>query len=252
MTDRLAKIMVICLTGLSLVFMTWTVMVFLQFNDYGWKEPMKVWETKDTGYRIPSILDKRTAVLYELYRQKERAIPNVAPALESLSETMEYFPKNHEFYVKELDTIRNSDQPITPKQLTWKDGELQLDTEKGRLGKPLMKTQVGGIDKSLKAITAERDKILADIEKITPEIEKLVREADDITIQLYGTKDNKGRSVDIGLYEVLENETILQDKIREEKEDITPRYVDAERRAATFRNRLEGMRRQMTPVNREK
>ena len=45
----------------------------MQFNDYGWKEPYKIWETKDSGTRVGSMLDKRTAVLHELYRQKDRA-----------------------------------------------------------------------------------------------------------------------------------------------------------------------------------
>ena len=47
------------MTACSLVFMAWTLMIYLQFNDFGWKEPKKVWETKDSGYRVASMLDKR-------------------------------------------------------------------------------------------------------------------------------------------------------------------------------------------------
>lgn len=252
MMNQFGKYLVIFQTALSLIFMTWAVMVYMQFNDFGWKEPKKVWETKDTGYRVASMLDKRTAVLYELYRQKERALPGVKPALDTLTETMEFFPKNHQFYVTELDKVRNSDVDISPKQLIWKDGDLVLETAGKPLGKPVMKGAVGGIDKSTKTVTLERNKILEDIEKITPEIADLVKKSDEITIQLYGTKDDKGNSLDIGLYEILEIERLLQDKLVAEKDDITPRYVDAERRAASFRNRFEGMLKQITPVNREK
>lgn len=252
MTDRFGRMLVIGQTALSLVFMTWAVMVYLQFNDYGWKEPKKVWETKDTGYRVASKLDKRTAVLHDMYRQKDRAIPAIKPALDTLTETMEFFPKNHQFYVAELEKVKSSDEAISPKQLTWKDGQLVVDTPNKPLGKPVMKTPVAGIDKSTKTVTNELNKILEEIEAITPQIRDLVKNSDEITIQLYGTKDDKGNSLDIGLYEVLENEDKLQQKIAAEKEYITPRYVDAERRAATFRNRFEGMLRQVTPVSREK
>ncbi|MEI7683617.1 MAG: hypothetical protein WCL32_01220 [Planctomycetota bacterium] len=250
MMDRFGRSLVIGTTALSLVFMTWAVMVYLQFNDFGWKEARKIWETKDSGYRVASKLDKRTAVLHELYRQKERALPAVKPSLDTLAETMEFFPKNHQFFKAEMEKLRTSDEAIAPKQLIRKDGDLVLETpEKPLLGKPAMKTPVGGIEKSTKTVTNERNKILEEVEKMTPEIADLVKKSDEITIQLYGSKDDKGASLDIGLYEVLENETTLQDKIRTEKDDITPRYVDAERRAATFRSRFEGMLRQVTPVN---
>lgn len=249
MMNRFGKILVLGHTALSLLFMTWAVMVYLQFNDYGWKDPFKVWETKDSGYRIASKLDKRTAILHELLRAKDRSQPAIKPAIDTLSETMEFFPKNHQFYVAELEKVRSSEEPINPSQLTWKDGDLVLDVP---LGKPVMKVPVGGIDKSTKVVSRELQAILANIEKITPEIAALVKDADEITIQLYGTKDDNNVSVDIGLYEILDNETILQDKIRQELEYITPRYVDAQRRADAFRDRMAGMKRTVQPVNLKK
>jgi hypothetical protein len=246
--NRFGRNLVLAQTALSLVFMTWAVMVYLQFNDYGWKEPKKIWETKDSGYRIASQLDKRVAALHTLYRQKERALPGVQPALDKLTETMEHFPKNHQFYLEELARVRQGEGEIQPKQLTWKEGVLVVDTPDKPLGKPVMKTPVGGIDKSTKTLTTERDNIYAQIDAITPMIQNLVKNVDEITLQLYGTKDDKGKSVDIGLYEVLENETTHQDKIRQEIEDITPRYVDAERRAAGFRNRYRGMEQTISRI----
>ena len=233
---------------------TWAVMIYLQFNDYGWKEPYKIWETKDSGTRVASMLDKRTAVLYELYRQKDRAVPGIKPAIDTLTKTMEFFPKNHQFYVAELEKVRSADGPIAPKQLVWKNGSLVLETANEPLGKPVMKAPVAGIVKSTKATNLELAKILADIEKITPEIAELVKNTDDVTLQLYGgNKDAKNMdTVDIGLYEVLENETKLQDKIAAEKKYLTPIYVDTLRRYETFLDRLGTMRRTATPVNLQK
>jgi hypothetical protein len=242
MMNRIGKILVIGQTALSLMFMAWAFMVYFQYTDYGWKEPRKIWETKDSGYRIASQIDKRTATLHELYRQRDRALPSVKPALIHLKASMEAFPKNHQFYIAELEKIRVSDEPISPKQLTWKDGRLVL--EQPVLGKPAMKAPVAGIEKSTKTTTIERDKILEDIKAITPEITKLIEDARAITIQLDGDKDTQ----DIGLYEILENETTFQSKIREEKEYIMPLRADALRRVETFRDLMNGMKRTLTSV----
>lgn len=247
MINGIAKFLVLGQTVLSLLFMTWAAMVYFQFTDYGWKEPYKVWETKDTGYRVAGLLDKRTAILHEMYRQKDRALPGIKPALETLRDTMRYFPKNHQFYVAEFDKLQSSQEPIAPQQLTWKDGQIVLETPVK--GKPLMKTPVAGVDKSTKMTALERDKILEEIAALAPEIAKLVQEANAITVQLNGTKDDKLNSVDIGLYEILENETTLQNKIRDEKEYIRPKFVDAQRRVESFRDRLTTMERALEPVN---
>ncbi len=248
MMNRFGKILVLGQTALSLLFATWAVMIYLQFNDYGWKEPFKIWETKDSGTRVASLLDKRTGVLYEMYRQKDRAVPGIKPAIDTLTSTMEFFPKNHQFYVAELEKVRTGDGPIAPKQLVWKGGSLVLDKP---LGKPVMKTPVPEIVKSTKATNLELAKILADIEKITPEIAELVKNTDEVTLQLYGgNKDGKNMdTVDIGLYEVLENETKLQDKIYAEKTYLTPIYTDTLRRYETFLDRLASMKRTATPVS---
>jgi len=247
MMNGIGKFLVLCLTVLSVLFMTWAAMVYFQYTDYGWKEPLKIWETKDAGYRVAGLLDKRTAILHEMYRQKERALPAVKPALETLTASMRSFPKNHQFYVAELEKLQSSQEAVAPKQLTWKDGQIVLETPV--IGKPLMKAAVAGVDKSTKSTASERDKILQEIEAILPEIAKLVQEKEAITIQLNGTKDDNKNTVDIGLYEILENESDLQNKIRDEKEYITPKFVDAQRRALSFRDRMSSMKRTLTPLD---
>jgi hypothetical protein len=246
MMNGIGKFLVLCQTVLSVLFMTWAAMVYFQYTDYGWKEPLKIWETKDSGYRVAGLLDKRTAILYEMYRQKERALPAIKPALETLNASMRSFPKNHQFYVSELEKLQSSQEAIAPKQLTWKDGQIVLEAPV--IGKPAMKAAVAGVEKSTKSTKSELEKILQDIEAIIPEIAKLVQEKDAITIQLNGTKDDNKNTVDIGLYEILENESTLQNKIRDEKEYITPKYVEAQGRVERFRERLASMKRTLAPV----
>ena len=60
MMNGIGKFLVLCQTVLSVLFMTWAAMVYFQYTDYGWKEPLKIWETKDSGYRVAGLLDKRT------------------------------------------------------------------------------------------------------------------------------------------------------------------------------------------------
>src|SRR3954464_10472283 len=98
MLNRIGKGLVLMHAAFSLVLMAWAANLWLQMNDFGWKEPQKIWETKDAGRRIPSDLDKRVAGLHELYRARERALPAIKPALDSLQETMGRFPKNHLFF----------------------------------------------------------------------------------------------------------------------------------------------------------
>lgn len=233
------KSLVLAQTTLSLIFLTWACMVFFQFADFGWKEPLKIWDTKDSGKRVASKLDKETAALNSLAAQRAKAEPGMRPAIDVLVKTMEFFPKNRQFYVAALEEIRFSDAPIALKKITYKDGSAVLDVPK--TGKPIMKDPIPDVTMSTKAYLKERDAIYDKIKALTPQIKDLVAQADDITIQLFGTKDDKGNSVDIGLYEVLDKENENQDKIREEKDYITPRYVDAQRRADAFRDRYGGM-----------
>ena len=252
MFNRIGKNLVLVHTTFSLLALGYALAVYLKFTDLGWKEPFKVWETKDSGYRIPSDLDKRTAALYDLYRTRERATPGIQPPLDVLAETMDRFPKNHLFYVDELNKLQKSTDPIQPKALKWDKGNLVLDTPGKSIGKPVLEAPIPGIDKSLTTVQQELKKIQGDVETITPEIHKLVEQADAITIELYGTKDDKGNTDVIGLYEILEKEREHQDKIAAEKEYITPVYVDAERRLQGFLDRYKSMERSLQAAQNKK
>ena len=127
MMNVIGKGFVLLNVGVCLMLMVWGTFVYLQYDDTGWKEPVKVWETKDSGYRVPSKLDKRIVAIHQLLRAKDMAVPGIKPALDSLHETMDRFPKNHLFYVATLDEIRNKDGDIAPKALTWVGGQLVVD-----------------------------------------------------------------------------------------------------------------------------
>jgi hypothetical protein len=252
MLNSIGKGLVLVHTTFSLMLLGWALVTYLKFTDLGWKEPNKVWETKDTGFRIASELDKRTAALYELYRARERSLPAIKPALDQLVETMDRFPKNHLFYVDELKKVESSPDPIQAKAIKSDKSGLNLDTPGKAIGKPILETPIAGIDKSLKKYQEDLKKLQDEILKLTEDdkdkmkegdIPKLVKSIDEITIQLYGTKDKDGNTEVIGLLEILEKERIQQDKVQAEKEYITPIYVDTQRRLESFLDRFRSMQK---------
>ena len=248
MFNLIARLLVLVYTAASVLVLGWALATFLKLDDYGWIEPLKVWETKDTGYRVASHLDKATAALYDQMRTRERSLPAIEPALTTLNETMDRFPKNHLFYMAELDKLRNAEGAIDPKAIKWDKGAIVTDTPGKAIGRPVLEGDIPDVKKSLKAALEEQKKVNDDIEKITPENKELVRQVDEVTISLFGSKDDKGKSVDIGLYEVLEKEKEHQDKISAEKVDITPIYTDAERRLESFLDRLRSMQRTLDSI----
>jgi hypothetical protein len=243
MFNTIARFLILVYTALSIMVLGWALATFLKLDDYGWIEPLKVWETKDTGTRVASDLDKRTMALIDQMRTRERSLPAIQPALDTLTETMDRFPKNHLFYVAELEKLKSASEPIEPKAIKWVKGEIVTDTPGKAIGRPVLEGDIPDVKKSLKTAMEDKKKVDDDIEKLTPEIEALVKQVDAVTISLYGTKDDKGVTDVIGLYEVLDKEKEHQDKITAEKEYITPIYVDAERRLEGFLDRLRSMQR---------
>lgn len=246
MSNRIGKGLVLVHTAFALLLMAWAGSIFLSFDDFGWKDPFKVWDSKDTGKRVASQLDKRVAALHQLYHARDRAVPGIRPAVDALMETMEHFPKNHLFYTEELKKIREAPDAIAPKAIVWDKGDLVLDTKDKLVGKVTFGAPVPGIDKSIKTVNAELADVLAKVEAITPVIAKLVKDIDEITIQLYGSKNKDGTTDVIGLLEVLENEKTHQDKIAAEKTHLIPIYVDAQRRTENYLERFRGMTKTLT------
>jgi hypothetical protein len=243
MFNTIARFLILVYTACSILVLGWALATFLRLDDYGWIEPLKVWESKDAGYRVASDLDKRTAALIDQMRTRERSLPAIQPALDGLTETMDRFPKNHLFYVAELEKLKSSTDPIDPKAIKRDKGDIVTDTPGKTIGRPVLEGDIPDVKKSLKTAMEDKKKVDEDVEKITPEIAALVKQVDEVTISIYGTKDDKGNTDVIGLNEVLDKEKEHQDKITAEKEYITPIYVDAERRLEGFLDRLRSMQK---------
>src|SRR5690349_11073792 len=107
MWNIIGRSLILIYTTCAVLVMGWALITFLRLDDYGWLEPLKVWDSKDTGYRVASDLDKKTAALQEQYRMRERSLPAIQPSLDALAESMDRFPKNHLFYVAELEKLRS-------------------------------------------------------------------------------------------------------------------------------------------------
>jgi hypothetical protein len=248
MFNVIARFLILVYTAMSIMVLGWALATFLKLDDFGWLEPLKIWDTKDTGHRIASDLDKKTGALYDQMRARDRSLPAIQPSLDTLAETMDRFPKNHLFYVAELEKLRSSADPIDPKAIKWNNGAIVTDTPGKAIGRPVLEGDIPEVKKSLKTVQEEKKKVDDDIEKIAPENKELQKQIDEVTISLYGSKDDKGMTADIGLYEVLEKEKDHQDKIDAEKRQITPIYTDAERRLEGFLDRLHSMERTLNAI----
>src|SRR5437867_1945958 len=98
------KILVVINVALSLLFLSWSAMVFTQSVDWGWKEPRK-----ELGQKVPSELEKRKA-LSDSARKVIEERTNVAflNAQKELDANELTFTTNHLEYVKELETLKTA------------------------------------------------------------------------------------------------------------------------------------------------
>lgn len=224
MYNTLGKTLVFVNLTISLLAMSWAAAIFLQFVDWGWKEPRKYLDE-----RLASEYDKRAAALAEAHRSAQLILPRVVPAQTSLGDAEKRFPSNHLFYVRKLDRLRNDPAaPIQIKEIKMAGGEAVLD--RPVIGQPIFE--------SVAPVTKSRIKYLADfkavqdqIKGVSDQIEKMVKTEQALSLVLSGT-DKKP-----GLYRLLDIEKEEQDRIKSEKEYVEPLWVSALREVDTYKVR---------------
>jgi hypothetical protein len=233
--NRIGKGLVLVHTAASIVALAWAVGLFMQFTDWGWKEPRS-----ELGLRVPSEYDKRTAAFKEAVKARDTAVPALLPAWSSLRQAEERFGQNHLFYNQELARLRSSTEPIEVKSISKKGGTIVLDTPGKPIGKPVLEEKVEGITKSEDAYLADLNKINEKIKTEVNEIRDWIAKAQAITFLLSG-KDDTGKQVKnaVGIYALLEVEKKAQDAARFEKEYLQPIWASALERADVLSKRRE-------------
>jgi hypothetical protein len=246
--NRVGKGLVLVHTVASIVALAWAAGLFLQFTDWGWKEPRA-----ELGFRIPSEYDKRAAAFKEAITARDIAVTALVPARLALREAQERFPQNHLFYEKELVRLRSATEPIEVKAIAKDAGPIVLDTPGKPLGVPVFDKKIEGITKSLDAYAADLKKINADIDNEVKEIRAWTEKARTITILLDG-KDDTGKAAPntVGIYALLEGEKKAQDQARFEKDYLQPIWANARRDAETFVSRRAGLEQTLNELRGKK
>jgi hypothetical protein len=222
--NSLGKLLVLVPLAASMFFMTFAGAVFLQQVDWGWKEPRKdITGTK----RIPSEIDQRTAAVKEAHQAVAVVLPGMKQAQADLAEIEPRFPANHQWYVQQIDRLKNDPaDKIDIRDFVFdkKGGMPVLNPIVS--GRPKMGNPMAGISKSYRKYEADLKDLQTKIDMAVVEIKDLIGKEEDLTFTLNG-KDNTGKLVKEGLYSLLEREADNQNKAKFEKEYLLPRWVGA-------------------------
>jgi hypothetical protein len=229
--NHIGKGLVLVHLVLSMLALSWAASIFLQFTDWGWKEPRK-----ELDYRVPSEFDKRSAALKQALRARDLVYGAVKPAQVSLRDAEERFPQNNLYYRAEMKRLKSDPNAIEVMAPKYEGGVLVLDTPGRAIGKPLMDEPVPIIQKSYDEYRKDLAKLHDEADEVRKEVRTWVEKAKDITDQLNGL-DAEGAKTRKGLYELLDIESQTQSKLKFEMDYLQPIWVDAIKEAEIYRAR---------------
>jgi hypothetical protein len=230
--NRLGKLLVFLNLVFSVVALSWAAGVYLQFVDWGWKEPRV-----ELDRRVPSELDKRIAALTESMKAADLVYPDprtypdpgkkpldpLKIAQDNLANAQKRFADNHLFYTRELARLRLDPNPIDIKGVKLPSNPA-LDSP--TIGKPVLDEANPDIDQSWAKYVADLHDKQKEIKKVSDDIDKEIAEQKKITLWLNDDVRDK-EIVKKGLYTLLKEETDLQTQIKFERDYIQPQWVEA-------------------------
>jgi hypothetical protein len=240
----MGKSLVFLHTLISLVAMAWAIGLFLQFTDWGWKEPRQELET-----RIASEFDKSAAALKLAVKARDMVLPPIKPAHDRIAEAEARYPANHLFYLQELEKLRG--EPLLPGKASFlaakgafeakefKGPGLPLDNNKAT-GKPILETKIEGLEKPLLEYRSDLDKVKGEVVKVEKDIEAVLEKTKEITYTLTGM-DDTGKKVTIGLYDLVDAEYESLTRARAEYEDLKPIWAQTLEEARLYSTRRVGL-----------
>jgi hypothetical protein len=258
MINNVGKALVLLLLLLSSFFAVWAGAIYTQRVDWGWKDPRKEFD----GDRIPSEIDKRTALINELLPirdQEDQALDGAKKGPASLigmvvTEEM-ILAENHGWYDKMLASLESAPGKVDILQIKYDKNGVVLDNmARPVLEKPATFTdadkKITPLDKSYVGYRADLKKTLGDMDTVTKGIEKWINDQKGLTIKLNGTKDEAGKEVDPGLYDLLTRETAIQEELKKETAYLRPLWVRELVDAQLLLQRQEGLRARLAELKR--
>jgi hypothetical protein len=244
MINFLGKSLVFIHTLISLLAMTWAAGLFLQFSDWGWKEPHQELD----GTKIASEFDKSSAALKQALRGRDLTVPFAAPAYKALIAVEERFPGQHLYYIEELEKLRGAPRPKKPALVEYKENiaVMTVKSPAGPLDKTGLEDKVEGLDKSLVAYRADLETVKEKNVEKEKEYEKVVEKSAEVTYQLTG-KDDTGKktSGNIGLYDLLDAEYQFLTEARKERDELKPIWAETLNEADNYSRRREVLERSL-------
>lgn len=224
MFNALGKTLVFINLTVSLLAMSWAAAIFLQFVDWGWKEPRKYLDE-----RIASEYDKRAAALADAHRAYDLVRPGIAPAQTNVRNAETRFPVNHLFYVAELDRLgNNSADAIEIKEIKMADGSAVLDVPV--VGRPVL-ADAAPVNKSFVKYQADLKAVQAQIDEVSGKIKAVLATEKALGLRLTGADDKPG------VYRLVEIEKETHEQIKSEKAYVRPLWVSALREVEVYQDR---------------
>jgi hypothetical protein len=219
MINYLGKGLVLLTVALSVLFLAWSIGIYTQTIDWGWKDPRK-----HLGERVPSEIDKRIAAVTQGLRFKVRAQESVKDAAKSLAEAEQDFPENVLSFREKLAELRSGEGKIKVVELKYDKGVLVRKSPRAT-AEPVYDAVVPGAEKSVAGYLNDLNKVQSAIDAVTAEIRKLNEQEKELTVKLNDQKDEKGNVVKVGIYGLLDIEKKRQDQVAEEMEYLRPLWL---------------------------
>lgn len=249
MMNFLGKTLVLVTLLFSVSFLAWSLAVWSNRVDWGWKDPRKHLEAE----RVPSEIDKRAAIFKQLIQVKAAVTRQVETTRQSLTFYEALLPYNHLIYAQELARLESAPGPITVQEIeVGKDGVVLDDYLRPRYGKKLTFTDADKksieISKSYASYRADLQKVQGDIDEVTAGIQKWVASQKDLTFKLNGTAENGNKTARPGLYRLLDQESQTQDRLRQEMIYVRPLWVRELVDAQLLLERQQSLRRRLAEL----
>jgi len=243
MFNFLSKFLVLIHTVLSLLAMSWAIMLFFQNRDFGKREPHLEVTERDKEGKVKSAIvhasdyDKSAAAVKLASETRDRVYAQVAPAIDAVRAVEPYLSSNQLVFVSELIRLDRSDEPIEVRRLEQGGAVLEHD-----LGKPKAEAEVvPGVSKSYRVYWADYKKLHAEIKDYEPKNRKLSADTKKLTAQLTGT-DEDGKYVHPGLYQLIDLEFNAQGEIRKAIDAIKQPHSQILEQARVLQFRHDNLR----------
>jgi len=230
--NRLGKTLVLINTAASLLFMTFAGGVFFQQIDWGWKEPRK----DITGsVQFASEIDQRSAAVVEAHKTVEMVMAPLRAAQKLLADAEPRLSENHLWYRDQLSRLENDATLKDVKEIKLDKGAIVLDAPE--IGKPVLGKPMPGLVHSYVQYVKELKDVQGTLDDTTGQIKKVIEDEEKPLTYLLNGKDDTGKRVKPGLYQLVDD--AYQDQVRTkfEIEYLRPQWVEQVRQLGQFEER---------------